>query len=65
MVFLSKDEIVPLRLLVCFGLGEAEAICFDLLGGEAGFARLDTGRGSGESRIVEGDGILIVSIPRR
>lgn len=63
--FHPEDEIVPLRLLVCFGLWEAEAICFDLLGGEPGFTRVDTGRWSGESRIVEGDGILIVSIPRR
>jgi hypothetical protein len=65
MVIPSRNEIVPLRLLVCFGLWEAEPICFDLFGGEAGFPRVDTGRGSGESRIVEGDGILIVSIPRR
>jgi hypothetical protein len=65
MGFASRDEIVPLRLLVCLGLWEAVAICLVRLGGETGFPRVDTGRGSGKSRIVEGDGILIVSIPRR
>lgn len=44
---------------------EAAAICFVRFGGEAGFPRPDAGKGSGESRIVDGDGILIVSIPRR
>jgi hypothetical protein len=65
MGFPSRDEIVPLRLLVCLGLLEAVVICFVLFGGEAGLPRVDTGRESGESRIVEGDGILIVSMPRQ
>lgn len=49
-------QIVPLRLLVCLGLG---VDCFAFRG-EAGFPGV-----SGKSRIVDGDGILIVSIPRR
>ena len=65
MGFPSGDEIVPLRLLVCLGLWEAVVIRFVRLGGDTGFPRVDIGRGSGVSRMVEGDGILIVSIPRR
>jgi len=53
---LKLDIIVPLRLLVCLGFW---VDCFAFLG-EAGFP---AGM-SGESRIVDGDGILIVSIPR-
>lgn len=60
----SIDNTVPLRLLVCFGFC-FEAIRFAFLGDEAGFPRVDTGAGSVESRIVDGDGILIVSIPRQ
>jgi hypothetical protein len=49
--------IVPLRLLVCLGFW---VDCFAFWG-EAGFPA----GVSGESKIVDGDGILIVSIPRR
>lgn len=63
-VISSHNEVVPLRLFVCFGFCVVVAICFALLGGEAGFPRAD-GIVSGEARIVDGDGILIFSIPGR
>lgn len=59
--------IVPLRLFVCFGLCVTVVTCFVRLGGDAAFVfpRAGAGTVSGESRIVDGDGILISSIPGR
>lgn len=56
--------LVPFRLLVCFGLAVVGAT--GLLVVETGFPRalLDGGVVSSESKMVDGDGILIFSIPR-
>lgn len=61
---IPSNKHVPLRLFVCLGFCGTVAICLVFLGGEAVFG-FPAGAGSGESRIVEGDGILISSIPER
>lgn len=55
-------KIIPLRLLVCFGF--SVLLRFARLCGEAYFPGAAAGPVSGELRIVDGDGILMFSIPR-